>query len=64
LLILLNSFHEPVSFAIPTTVGGEHWSLLLDTSGAPTIQAKSFKSGDKFEMVGRSMQLFVLTPDA
>ena len=64
LLIVLNSFHEPVPFAIPETVGSEHWSLLLDTNDASAIQAKSFKSGDKYEAAGRSLQLFVLAPDA
>jgi glycogen operon protein len=64
LLIVFNSFHEPVPFAIPATVGSEHWSLLLDTNDASTIQAKSFKSGDKYEAAGRSLQLFVLAPDA
>jgi isoamylase len=66
LLIVLNSFHEPVPFAIPNTIGSEHWSLLLDTSNASsasTIEARSFKSGDKYEVAARSLQLFVLVPD-
>jgi isoamylase len=66
LLIVFNSFHQPVPFAIPNTVGSEHWSLLLDTSNASsasTIEARSFKSGDKYEVAARSLQLFVLVPD-
>ncbi len=63
LLIVLNSFHEPVPFAIPNTIGSEHWSMLLDTSNGSTIQAKSFKSGDKYEAAPRSLQLFALQPD-
>ena len=63
LLIVFNSFHQPVPFAIPNTVGSEHWSLLLDTNNASTIQAKSFKSGDKYEVAPRSLQLFALQPD-
>ena len=65
LLIIFNSFHEPVPFAIPATVGSEHWSLLLDTNNASnvSIQAQSFKSGDKYQVAGRSLQLFVLLPD-
>jgi len=64
LLIVFNSFHEPVPFAIPSTIGSEHWSMLLDTSNGSTIQAKSYKSGDKYEAAPRSLQLLVLSPDA
>jgi glycogen operon protein len=64
LLILFNSFHEPVPFAIPTTVGSEHWCLLLDTNNDElALEAKNFRSGDKYEVSPRSLQLFVLMPD-
>jgi glycogen operon protein len=63
LLIVFNSFHQPVPFAIPNTVGSEHWSLLLDTNNSSAIQAKSFKSGDKYDVAPRSLQLFALQPD-
>jgi isoamylase len=64
LLIVFNSFHEPVPFAIPATVGSEHWSLLLDTNNTSLIQARSFRSGDKYEVAARSLQLFVLLADS
>jgi glycogen operon protein len=64
LLIVFNSFHEPVPFAIPATVGSEHWSLLLDTNNTSPIQARSFRSGDKYEVAARSLQLFVLLADS
>jgi isoamylase len=63
MLIIFNSFHEPVPFAIPTTVGSEHWSLLFDTSDRMGIQARSYKSGDKYDVGPRSLQLFVLLTD-
>jgi isoamylase len=64
LLILFNSFHEPVPFAIPTTVGSEHWCLLLDTNNDDlAIEAKNFRSGDKYEVSPRSLHLFTLIPD-
>jgi hypothetical protein len=53
-----------VPFAIPTTVGSEHWCLLLDTNNDDlTIEAKNFRSGDKYEVTARSLHLFVLMPD-
>jgi glycogen operon protein len=64
LLILFNSFHEPVPFAIPATVGSEHWCLLLDTNNDDlAIEAKNFRSGDKYDVSPRSLHLFVLIPD-
>jgi isoamylase len=63
MLIVFNSFHEQVPFAIPATVGSEHWSMLTDTSNGTVIQARSYKSGDKYEAAPRSLQLFVLSPD-
>ncbi len=63
LLITFNSFHEAVPFAIPATIGSEHWCLLLDTNSDLTIEAKNFRSGDKYEVAPRSLQLFVLIPD-
>ena len=66
LLIVLNGGHEAVPFAIPATVGSEHWAFLLDTNGTSSGSggAKSLKSGDKYEVAGRSLQLFVLQTDA
>jgi len=64
LLILFNSFHEPVPFAIPTTVGSEHWCLLLDTNNDDMgSESKNFRSGDKYEVGPRSLHLFTLIPD-
>jgi isoamylase len=62
LLIVMNGGHKPVSFAIPATAGSEHWSLLLDTNSDSfeVGAAKSFKTGDKYEVPPRSLQLFVL----
>jgi isoamylase len=68
LLIVLNGGHETISFAVPPTVGSEHWSLLLDTnappSGSSAGEAKHLRSGDAYQVPARSLQLFVLQPDA
>jgi hypothetical protein len=38
--------------------------LLLDTDNDElAIEAKNFRSGDKYEVTARSLQLFVLIPD-
>jgi isoamylase len=70
LLLVFNGGHEDVAFAIPATVGSEHWALLVDTNLATIANGngngdtpKNYKSGDKYEVVGRSLQLFALRPD-
>jgi isoamylase len=65
LLLVLNGGHQTVTFAIPATVGSEHWALLLDTNGLVAADSlKSMKSGDKYECLGRSLQVFALQADA
>ena len=71
LLIIFNGGHESVPFAIPATVGSEHWALLVDTN-LPTggngngngDEQGSYKSGDKYDVIGRSLQVFALRPDS
>jgi isoamylase len=60
LLIVLNGGHANATFAIPATVGSEYWSLCVDSDGSPTRPAKVFKSGDKYEVPARSLQVFEL----
>jgi isoamylase len=59
LLTIFNAFHDVVQFTLPSSPGGELWSLLIDTS-VPDIPTSSFKSGDKYDATGRSLLLFQL----
>jgi isoamylase len=64
LLIVFNGGHQSVSFAVPATVGSERWAMLVDTNASPTSDPpRFFTTGDKFDAVGRSLQLFALQPD-
>jgi isoamylase len=63
LLLVLNGGHETVTFAIPATVGSEHWALLLDTNGLAADSLTFMKSGDKYACAGRSLQVFALQAD-
>jgi glycogen operon protein len=62
-LILINSHHEPVNFALP----GEEdvkWELLLDTrleEGFPAMPEDPAKAGDEFALMERSFALFRLS---
>jgi len=62
LLMIFNAFHDMVQFTLPSSRGGELWSLLIDTN-VPDIPTSSFKSGDKYDATGRSLLLFQLQAD-
>jgi glycogen operon protein len=34
LLVLMNAWHEPVSYVLPDVTWGREWEILLDTAGA------------------------------
>jgi glycogen operon protein len=60
MLLVLNSYHDLVEFALPDCPGGQTWKLILDTNiidGELTYQGKA---GDKYGVTGRSLLLFVM----
>ncbi|WP_375465638.1 glycogen debranching protein GlgX [uncultured Methylobacterium sp.] len=63
LLIMYNAYHDLVSFTLPESVGGSAWTRLLDTNLPDSQEVASFKSGERYDVTGRSMLMFVLKPD-
>jgi isoamylase len=64
LLIIFNGGHETVPFAVPATAGSERWAQLIDTNASASgAVPRFFSTGDKCDVVGRSLQLFALQPD-
>jgi glycogen operon protein len=59
LLIILNSHHEDVSFALPEGLGGRAWNQLLDTD-KPAVAGLPYRFGDPYAVVARSVVLFEL----
>ena len=61
LLMILNSFHDAVNFALPESPGGNGWELLVDTN-VPDQERKrpSFKFGAHYPATGRSLLLFLM----
>ncbi|MGB8480280.1 MAG: glycogen debranching protein GlgX [Acidobacteriaceae bacterium] len=68
LLMVINGHFDLVKFALPECPGGDRWKLLIDTNleGAATesIEKEMFKSGDSYDVTGRSLLLFELQPEA
>ena len=59
-LILINGHHEPVQFTLPRCVGGDGWSLVLDTNLPDRPQGATFKMGAQYLLTDRSLVLLVL----
>jgi isoamylase len=62
LLMILNSFHDVVNFALPESPGGGGWELLLDTNAPDQEERPSFRFGKPYQVTGRSLLLFLMRP--
>ncbi|MBV8613263.1 MAG: glycogen debranching protein GlgX, partial [Acetobacteraceae bacterium] len=62
-LLVLNAHHDVVRFQIPEVVGGSRWRRLIDTN-VPEGQGRlGVRSGEEYEVTGRSVLLLALEPD-
>jgi isoamylase len=57
LLLVLNAHHDLVRFTLPECVGGDSWSLLIDTN-RPEGASGAFPSGASYDVTARSLLLF------
>jgi isoamylase len=58
LLIVVNAYHDMVKFTLPTFVGGDQWLTLIDTNDPERRESLTLKTGDAYEVTGRSLLLF------
>ncbi|MBV9077074.1 MAG: glycogen debranching protein GlgX [Methylobacteriaceae bacterium] len=63
LLLVLNAYHDVVSFKLPEAVGGHGWLCLLDTNQPDLVEPTPFDEGHDYQVTGRSLLLFMLRPD-
>jgi isoamylase len=59
LLLMLNAGDEAITFVLPATAPIERWDTLLDTAD-PWQPARRLRSGDRYELRGRSMAVMKL----
>ncbi len=64
LLVLLNAYHQPIPFALPSHRGRIRWELLLDTT-EPTGKRshRALRGGETYELESRSIAVFRLRRD-
>ncbi len=56
LLVLLNSYHEPVSFSLPVPVADVKWQVILDTTTSGLASGEQIMNGKQpLEIAGRSV---------
>jgi isoamylase len=60
LLLVSNAYHDAVKFRLPEVAGGRTMRCLLDTNLPERTDAPTFRSGDEYEVTGRSLLLFEL----
>jgi glycogen operon protein len=58
LLIVLNAYYDKVRFTLPEFVGGDQWLTLIDTNDPEGSGASTLKTGNLYEVTGRSLLLF------
>lgn len=62
LLIVVNSHTDVVPFTLPKGSGGSRWIKLLDTHKPGNGELDRMKVGERYEVPGRALLLFVLQP--
>jgi glycogen operon protein len=60
LLLVFNDHSDVVDFCIPECVGGNTWSLMIDTNIEDNKAKGIFKTGDEYKVTARSVLLFSL----
>ncbi len=62
LLSILNAHTDVVPFTLPKAVGGSRWVRLIDTHQPAESELAKAKFGQRYEIPGRALVLFVLQP--
>jgi isoamylase len=57
LLIVVNGFYDLVKFTLPEFGGGDQWLTFIDTDDPDRRKTSILKTGDVYEVTGRSLLL-------
>ena len=55
LLVLMNAWHEPVTYVLPEVEWGREWEVLVDTAGATDLKRDLVAARGSFPVEGRSI---------
>jgi glycogen operon protein len=59
LFVAMNGYQGVVPFTLPSAPGGRRWTRLVDTNRGGTA-LEHFEFGQRYELAGRTLVLFVL----
>jgi len=57
LLVLMNAWHEPVTYSLPDVAWGREWEILLDTAGGTDAKRDLVAAGGTLPVEARSLVL-------
>ena len=60
MLLVLNGWQDLVGFTLPEAPAGTAWSLQIDTNQPDLAEAPTFKPGERYDVTGRSLLLFLM----
>jgi glycogen operon protein len=60
LLIVINAHSDLVNFTLPACIGGEEWTVLIDTNQACKAPGATLSTGEEYGMTAYSLVLFQL----
>ncbi|MFW6056689.1 MAG: glycogen debranching protein GlgX [Chloroflexota bacterium] len=63
LLLLINSYHEAISYTIPTILGDSPWRIVLDTYAGFIDGDRTSIPGDSVEVGDRTLMVLSRTPE-
>ena len=60
MLIVVNAYHDMVTFTLPDCTNGQEWELVFDTNVPERDDAQRFAIGGTYDVTGNSLLLFAL----
>jgi isoamylase len=63
LLVLMNAWHEPVTYVLPDVAWGREWEILLDTAGATDSKRDLVAARGAIQVEARSLVLLARPAD-
>ncbi len=63
MLLVVNGSADLVEFCLPESFGSDEWALLIDTNLEENDASGTFKTGEVYQVTGRSVLLFALKGD-
>jgi glycogen operon protein len=57
LLLILNSYWEPIPFTLPEAPGDPEWEVLVDTAHPEIEEGRTLPKGERYPLRARSLAL-------